>query len=189
MKKIVLIISLLIFILISCTQVFTPKPRGYFRITFPEREYQNLKGNYPYKFEHPTYSNIKPDKSRIAQPYWIDVAFPQFKARLHISYQKLQGNADDFYEDCRDLAYKHTIKADAINEKMFVDKRKKVYGILYDIRGNAASSMQFFLTDSIENYLRGALYFNVHPNKDSLKPVIDFLSDDIIHLIETFEWQ
>jgi gliding motility-associated lipoprotein GldD len=72
---------------------------------------------------------------------------------------------------------------------MFINEKERVYGILYDIKGNSASSLQFYLTDSSRHFFRGALYFNVQPNKDSLAPVIDYFREDIIYLIETFSWK
>jgi gliding motility-associated lipoprotein GldD len=98
-------------------------------------------------------------------------------------------NLFQYTEDSRALAYKHTIKADAINETVYTNPGHRVYGILYDIKGNAASSLQFYLTDSVRHFLRGSLYFNVEPNKDSLAPVIAYFREDIVHLIESFEWK
>lgn len=98
-------------------------------------------------------------------------------------------DVNHYLEDARTMVYKHTVKADAINEKAFINKEKKVYGVLYDIKGNAASSVQFYLTDSVTHFLRGALYFNAEPNKDSLAPAIKFIHQDIERLIETFQWK
>ncbi|MBP7211183.1 MAG: gliding motility lipoprotein GldD, partial [Paludibacteraceae bacterium] len=81
------------------------------------------------------------------------------------------------------------IKADAITEQAFENTNNDVYGILYEIRGNTASSVQFVLTDSTKNFLRGALYFNNRPNKDSLAPVINYIKDDVIRIMETTKWQ
>ena len=92
-------------------------------------------------------------------------------------------------ENARSLAMKHTIKADAIDQKMINYPDKKVYGVFYAIEGNTASSVQFFLTDSTSRYLRGALYFNERPQYDSIQPVIKFIKQDIDKLIETFEWK
>ena len=94
----------------------------------------------------------------------------------------------EFIEESRRLAYKHTIKADAINERLFMNPAKDVYGIVYKIEGNAASPMQFFLTDSTLNFLRGAFYIHEVPNIDSLMPVINFIEPDVIHMIETTTW-
>jgi gliding motility-associated lipoprotein GldD len=120
---------------------------------------------------------------------------PANKAEIHLSYYKLSNQQissrlllNEFMEETRTLAYKHTIKADAIQEQVFMNPAKNVYGLIYKIEGNAASPMQFFLTDSTNHFLRGALYIRDVPNIDSLKPVIDFLEPDIIHLIETTTW-
>lgn len=178
-----------ILLIVGCQSAPIPKPRGYFRLDFPEKQYRLFDSTFPYKFKYPVYGKIVKDNQRIAEPYWINIDFPKYKAKFHISYKKVNGNLDALTEDIRALAYKHTIKADAINEKQFVDPVKKVYGILYDIKGNAASSFQFYVTDSTKHFLRGALYFSTHPNKDSLAPAIDFFGKDMIVLIETLEWK
>ena len=142
----------------------------------------------PYTFDIPGYSKIVPDRERLAEPFWINLKIPAHKAEVHISYKKVQNNLAKLMEDSRTLAYKHSIKADAINERIFVNPQKKVYGTIYLIDGNAASPVQFYLTDSTQNFLRGALYIREVPNIDSLRPVIDFLTPDVIRLIETTEW-
>jgi gliding motility-associated lipoprotein GldD len=182
------ILLLFVIFLISCGRTYTPKPSGYFRIAFPEKKYVQSTENLPYSFEYPVYGVIKPDTDKDAEPYWINIEFPQFKGEIHISYKPL-GNLASFIEDARTLAYKHTIKADAINEIPVVIDSNKVYGMIYDIKGNAASSIQFYLTDSSKNFLRGALYFKTQPNKDSIAPVVDFFSDDINHFIYSVKWK
>lgn len=184
-----LILSVIFTTLIGCNSNPIPKSRGYFRLDFPEKKYQPFDSTFPYKFAYPIYGKIVKDTQVGAEKYWINIDFPKYKAKIHISYKTVNGNIDNLIEDIRTLAYKHTIKADAINEKVFTNNEKKVYGILYDIRGNAASSFQFYVTDSVKHFLRGALYFNVHPNKDSLSPAVDFFGKDMIHLIESLEWK
>ena len=105
-----------------------------------------------------------------------------------MSYKKVDDNLLKLTEDSRSLAYKHSIKADAINERIFVNSEKKVYGTIFLIDGNSASPLQFYLTDSTKHFLRGALYIREVPNIDSIRPVIEFLTPDVIHLIETTEW-
>lgn len=173
----------------GCKHHYTPKPAGYLRIDFPEKEYQIYNSNCPYTFEYPQYGNIVPDTSRIAEPCWINIEFPRFNSKLHISYKPIRNNLQNYTEDSRTLAYKHTIKADAISETTYSDSTRKVYGLLYEIKGDAASNIQFYLTDSARHFLRGSLYFYVQPNADSLAPVIGFFREDIIHLIETLEWK
>ncbi|MDO9612920.1 MAG: gliding motility lipoprotein GldD, partial [Bacteroidota bacterium] len=106
----------------------------------------------------------------------------------HLSYKNVENNLWKLTEESRELAYKHSFKADAIDERIFVNPEKKVYGTIYLIDGNTASPLQFYLTDSTKHFLRGALYIREIPNIDSLRPVIDFLTPDVIHLIETTEW-
>jgi len=183
-------ISVLIFMLAitGCHRAYTPKPAGYLRIDFPEKAYRLFDSAYPYSFEYPVYAYIVPDTDRFSEPYWVNIDFPRFDGKIHISYKHVRNNLDKYTEDSRTLAYKHTIKADAIKETLYVNDTSRVYGILYEIKGNAASSLQFFVTDSTRNFLRGSLYFNVQPNKDSLAPVISFFKDDIVRLMETVRW-
>jgi len=187
---------ILVVLFFGCNEKYTPKPREYFRIDFPEKSYHQLQPGFPYQFDIPDYSKIVADTDNPNQPYWINISIPANKAKLHISYynlsnQKIPGRVllNKFMEDSRTLAYKHSIKADAIQEQVFMNPAENVYGLIYRIEGNAASPMQFFLTDSTNHFLRGALYISEVPNIDSLKPVIDFLEPDIIRLIESTTWK
>lgn len=187
--RIIFFVILGVILLQACGGGSTPKPRGYFRIDFPEKEYQLLdSAHYPYRFSYPTYGRLVNDDSKIAEDYWVNIDFPQYKARIHISYKEAQNRLDSLTEDSRTLAYKHALKAEAISEKFFEDPEKKVYGMLYNLKGNTASSWQFYVTDSVKHFVRGALYFSVNPNKDSLSPAIDFFGKDVVHIMETLEW-
>jgi gliding motility-associated lipoprotein GldD len=132
---------------------------------------------------------VVPDRDIYSEPCWINIEFPQFDGKVHISYKVVDNNLYEYIEDSRNLTYKHTIKADAIRETVYSNELLNVHGILYDIKGNAASSLQFYLTDSLNHFLRGSLYFNVEPDKDSLAPVIAYFKEDIVHLFESFEWK
>lgn len=181
-----------IFLLIGCKQKYTPKPRGYFRIDFPEKSYRKIDGNFPYSFEIPQYASVMPDSRNPGKHDWINVAVPASKAEIHISYYHLNHDQNllaELAEESRSLVYKHTIKADAIDESLYFNHKAKVYGTVYSLKGNAASPMQFFLTDSTQHFLRGAFYIREVPNIDSLQPVIDFLTPDIIRMIETTTWR
>lgn len=175
----------------SCQNNYSPKPRGYFRIEFPEKAYQKYQSDCPYTFEYPVYANIVPDTLPNAQPCWIDVAFPKFNGRIHLSYQPVTSQKvfNELVEDARTFAFKHTVKATAIDEGRIAYPDRNVYGIYYSISGNTASSVQFFLTDSSKHYLRGALYFNEEPRSDSIQPVLDFIKKDIDVMIKSFEWK
>lgn len=187
-KEWALLITLL-FILTGCNTRGTPKPRGYFRIEMPAKAYQQLDLNFPYSFEYPQYSKIEQNVSKSDEPYWLNIYFPNFNARIHVSYKKVENNLYDLYDDNIRLAYNHVVKADAIEEHLFIDGNHDLYGMMFEIKGDAASPIQFFATDSVHHFLRGSLYFQMHPNKDSLAPVIDFLTEDVVHILETLRWK
>ncbi len=175
---------------ISCRDARVPRPRGYFRITLPEPEYVAFDSiGVPYSFERSSLALIEPDNDENAEPYWINIYYPTLNCRVHVTYRDIRRNADEALEDSRRLAYKHTVKADAIGESYFDDDIRGVHGTLYRIKGNAATPLQFALTDSVRHMFRGSLYFYCRPNKDSLSPVVGYLEDDIAHMIETFSWR
>jgi gliding motility-associated lipoprotein GldD len=172
-----------------CHREYTPRPRGYFRIAFPEKSYRDLSMKVPYTFKIPGYSYPEADSLNLDQPDWVTIQIPGNHAQIHISYIRLNNNLADHSEFSRSLAYKHTEKASSIEEQIFINRAKKVYGTLYTIKGDAASPMQFYLTDSVSNFLRGALYIKEVPNADSLRPVINFLSQDVLRIVESTEWK
>lgn len=144
----------------------------------------------PYTFEMPTYARIAQDKHKGAEPCWLNLEFPQFKATVHLSYKDVvDTNLNRLLEDSRDFAIRHQIKATGLEESVVIRDSSKVYGLVYDIAGNTASSVQFYLTDSTKHFLRGSLYFNTVTNIDSLKIVIDFIRQDILHMVQTCKWK
>jgi gliding motility-associated lipoprotein GldD len=191
-KNLLIYFAVLLAILVGCTSTTpTPKPRGYFNIKFPEKKYQKYAGSCPFTFDYPVYANMNPDSDKNAQPCWNNLVFPQFNGRLHLTYHQIHSPQEfsKLVEYARELAFKHTIKANAIDQKLVNFPDRKVYGIYYAIDGNAASSVQFFLTDSAKNYFRGALYFNERPQYDSIQPVVNFIKKDIDVMINSFRWK
>jgi gliding motility-associated lipoprotein GldD len=198
------IVFILLFWLIeSCNHDYIPKPKGYFRIDLPKNEYKVFDTLFPYTFEYSKFSVIKYDKDPYAEPYWINIEYPFLRAKIHISYKRIINKADrhkpiskknkddliQYIEDSRLFVNKHIPKANDIEEKLITNYDNKVFGIVYDIEGiGAASTLQYWLTDSTANFLRGALYFEVKPNNDSLAPVIDYIKKDIYHIINTTKW-
>ncbi len=176
-------------LMVSCSNRSTPRPKGYPRIDLPEKSYRQYRSNCDFGFEYPVYAQVVPYSGADAEPCWINIEFPAYKGTIHLTYKKVNGNLGTYLEDLHTLVYKHTIRADDIIETPFYYPEKDVYGMVYDIKGNAASSVSFFITDSTRNFLSGALYFRVNPNRDSLAPVIDFFFEDIEHMISTFTWQ
>ena len=179
---------LLILLLISCHEKPVPKPTGYFRIALQKKSYHSLPPGYPYSFEIPDYATAVPDNSVHAEPGWINIWIPAHKAEIHLSYKRIADNLHVYTEESRELAYEHTLKASSIEEQIYLYPKAGVSGTIYYINGNAASPMQFYLTDSTRHFLRGALYIRATPNIDSLKPVIEFLQKDVLRMIETLRW-
>lgn len=211
LKRIVSVVLILVMV-VSCNSPYTPKPRSYYRIDMPKHAYQSFnEPGYPYSFEYPVYARITKDSTLFDDnpdnPYWINIDFPQFSGRIYISYKSVGGasvyklKTDQGYKDSLvrnsfeglreeafKMTYKHTPKASSINDSLFLTA-KGVSGVFFSVGGNAATSNQFFLTDTVRHFLRGALYFDASPNADSLKPVNDFLQQDLKHLINSFSWK
>ncbi len=186
----ILIYGFLIILISGCSSDYVPKPRGFFRIELPDKEYRDLDSIFPYTFEYPIYAEISNDPNSLDQPYWINIDFPSFKARVHLSYKAVNNDLEVFAEDSHSLVMKHIPKASAIEEIRIDNEINDIHGIVYDIRGTgAASPYQFYITDSTQHFLRGALYFNTLPNNDSLAPVIEFIKLDIMHMLETTRWK
>jgi gliding motility-associated lipoprotein GldD len=182
-------------VIAACNSDYIIKPRGYFKIELPKKNYQNFdKTGYPYSFEYPTYGTVIKDslffEKKTENPYWINIDFPQFRSRIHISYKNIgKNNFDSLVNDAFTMSYKqHTYKASAIDPKPFTTPNG-IEGIFFTLRGNTATANQFFVTDTTKHFLRGALYFEATPNEDSLRPVNEFLKKDLEHLINTIRWK
>lgn len=179
---------------VSCTQTYTPKPRGYFRIDLPRKQYRVFdEPGYPYSFEYPVYAKIVKDTAffnkRPENPWWINIVFPSFHGKIYISYKLIgkEYTLDKLINDAYTMSYKNDVRADAIVPEFFRTPHH-VSGIFYNVSGNAATARQFFATDSVRHFLRGALYFYAVPNADSLAPVVKFVEKDMWHLLETLKW-
>ena len=184
------VVGLLSLSLSSCSDVPQPKPRGYFRIALPEKQYVSLDSMSYYSFEYPVYSTITPDFHSIEEKEWINIEFPSFKGTIHLSYKKVENNLSDYIEDSYQMITKHITKSTGIRDSVVIDADRDVYGLMYFLEGEGvASPLQFYLTDSVSHFMRGSLYFNVYPNNDSLRPVIDFITNDARHLVNTLNWK
>lgn len=178
----------------SCNSTYSPRPKGYFAISFPEKKYRLFdQPGYPYAFEYPEYANVIKDSTYFeGQPengWWINVDFPQFNGKIYVSYKEIGPNKfDKLKEDAYKLTYKHTSKAYNIEDSLFSNPNG-VYGVFFKVDGNVATAKQFFMTDTAKHFLRGALYFDATPNEDSLGIVYQFLQEDMKHLINSFRWK
>lgn len=196
--RLLILSCLLCFIMamVACKpDAYTPKPRGYSRIDTPQHAYRVFdSAGFPYTFEYPVYGRITHDTEMAGMkpdnPYWMNIEFPDLGGTFYLSYKVINAghSLDNLLEDAHKMSYYHDKRADYINAPSF-HTVNGVYGIIYSVGGNAASAYQFFATDSVRHFLRGALYFNVSPNADSLKPVTEFLRGDMEHLIGTLRWK
>lgn len=189
--KVIICLTFVITMFSRCTEKqYQPRPKGYFRIDFPEKQYVRLDTMRHYSFEYPVYCKITPDYYSIEEKDWVNMEFPSYKGTLHISYKPVNENLGVYLEDSYTMMTKHISKAIGIHDSVVVNPDRKVYGLVYFLEGEGvASALQFYLTDSVSNFIRGSLYFNVKTNNDSLSPVIDFITDDVCHLIATLEWK
>jgi gliding motility-associated lipoprotein GldD len=200
-------------LLLSCNSTFTSKKEGYFKIDFPKKAYVTFdEPSYPYTFEYPVYAKISKDssyfKDEAGNPYWININFPSLNGTIYISYKNIAGTSvykvknpngsyrdsvgknsfEKMVNDSYDLTYKNEIKAYSIQDSV-MHTPNHVTGVFFTLSGNVATAKQFFLSDTLHHFLRGALYFDTTPNEDSLRPVNAFLQEDMKHLINTLRWK
>ena len=185
-----LVMTLLL--LVSCSEGERPlpKPKGYFRIDLPEKNYVKVDTIERYAFEAPDYAVITNDPLSPDEKNWINVVMPRFKASIHLTHKVVNNNLGEYLEDVHTMLTKHLQKANGMNDSLIINPEQRVYGMLIEMDGKGvATPLQFYLTDSTANFVRGALYFNFVPNNDSMQPVIDYLRQDIDKMINTFEWK
>ena len=182
---------------VSCGNVSTPRPYGYYRITTPDTAYTDFGKeivncelsivNYPYTFALSKNAVVQP-RTDVDEPYWINLFYPAINATVHCSYKPVRNNLRELTNDALEFVYRNASFANAIPEQDYTHPEAHVYGVLFDLEGNTASSCQFFVTDSVRHFFRASVYCNCPPNADSLAPVYQYLRTDIIKMVETFEW-
>ena len=167
---------------VGCSDIQQPKPKGALSLSYPEPKYQINYSKKNYKYQYNSFAQVK----KVSRGE--NIFYPELKATLYLSYTQINNNLDSLLNDAYKLPTKHIRKAQEIPERIFINQKKKVYGTMFNVVGNAASQIQFFLTDSSYNFLIGSLYFYVKPNYDSLLPAVKYIERDIIKLVETLEW-
>jgi gliding motility-associated lipoprotein GldD len=161
-----------------------PKPLSALKISFPVKEYTKRASKCDYSFLVSTYTEVDSNKGMCH----MNLNYMGLNATLFLTYIPIDTGLQYHIENSRKLVYEHSIKADAIEEKTILNPKNNVFGTAYRLIGNAASNYQFYVTDSVQHFMRGALYFNCKPNYDSLKPSIEFLIPDFDTLINTLKW-
>ena len=192
MRNRFVVLLMLIAALSACeSQDYIPKPRGYARVDFPDHSYSRvLNENCAFRFEKSELSVYESVKAPEGESCWFNIVYPNQKAKVHFSYLKVTPeNLTVYIEDARKLALKHLVKADDFEENVVLDDSARVFGVIYDFKGSTASNLQFYLTDSLNHFIRGSLYFEVTPNADSLSPSEAYIEEEVLHLINTFTWQ
>jgi gliding motility-associated lipoprotein GldD len=173
-----------------------PKPRAYPRVVYPDKIYRPFDAGYcPFLFEMPAYATIEKDTSyfdeRPKNECWFNLDVPQLNAKIYCSYYPVSNrkNFDELVSDAFSITNKHNIRASYIEEIPVHRPDNRVYGVVFHVEGAAASSYQFFLTDSTRHFLRGALYFHAQTKPDSLAPVVAFMKKDLEKLVQTLAWK
>ncbi len=188
MKSIVLPILSLLFL--GCGDDPLPKPKGYLRLEYPEAKYEKVAIPLPFTFEKNKLSEPVKEIKTSANTKGVDVKYPSLKATIYLTYKAVENNnLESLLRDAQNLTQKHTIKADEISSNFFENEEEKVYGMLYEIGGDAASQSQFYVTDSINHFLSGSLYFYTKPNYDSIYPASEYLKKDIKRIMESVSWK
>lgn len=173
--------------MLSCNdESVSPRPFGYFRIDLPESTFSELSIDCPYTFEYSDQAKvIMKDKDKC----WVNIYYPKNKATIYLTYVDVNDDLRRHLEYTQKLTYDHQIKATRIDRIPIKNDENKVYGLKYRLEGDVASYVQFYLTDSSDHFVRGALYFDAYVNSDSLRPVVEYLDLEIQHLVETFRWK
>lgn len=186
----VLLVCTLIFFS-ACQETYVPKPKGFNRIDLPEHEFVSLPDTLPYHFEYSKHAKLKPDTSRLAERFWINLHYESLEANVQLTYKPINNERErleDYLGDSWNLTSKHKIKAYAVEDLMI----KTPYGhtaFVQELSGEVPTQFQFHMTDSTENFLRGALYFKTATKNDSLAPIIEYVKVDLMHLINTLTWK
>ncbi len=182
MRKILILIIILC--IVSCNDDVLPKPKAYLSLEYPQKFYKKLDLRRPYSFSVLENTTIIDDKNN-----WLKIQYPNLKASIDITYRPVNNNLKELLLEAEKLVFKHAVKAEQIVPKDFVNAKKRVFGSLYEITGNAASHLQFHVTDSTHNFIKGSLYFYAKPNYDSILPAVAYIKEDILQLVESLEWK
>ncbi len=192
-KSTYILLPILASLLMACGDDSIPKPKGYLRLEYPQPEYKNVDVSLPFTFDkNQLAERIRSIKSdTINNMYGVDIDYPALKGTIYLTYKNVSSKEQlmNYIKDAQNLTQKHVIKADEIVEQPFLNKDHNVFGMFYEVGGNAASQSQFYVTDSTEHFLIGSLYFYAKPNYDSIYPAAVYLKNDIQHIMESLRWK
>lgn len=178
------VLFIVLFSIFSCKDDVLPKPSSRLRLDYPEAKYVNFKNECPFTFEMNSDAIIKGEKE-----CGFAISYPKMKATIYLTYKPVNNNINTLLRDAQKLTYEHVIKADDILEQPYLNPNKKVYGMFYQVDGNAATNSQFYVTDSTKHFVTGSVYFYAKPNYDSIMPAASYIKNDMQRLMETMSWK
>ena len=180
-----LFLSFILTFLVSCSSDAQPKPKGELRLEYPEAKYVPFSSECSFSFEHSDFAKIHQAK----QACWYNVVYPTMKANIFVTYFPIKNDFNLHIKEVEKMVYEHTIRASAIDTKSFSYPEKRVFGNFYELKGQSASNIQIYITDSTRHFVTANLYFKSRPRPDSLQPAVEYIKKDLMHMIETFEWK
>lgn len=184
MKYSVLALLFVLVVSMSCKQDPLPKPKAFLRLQFPQADYNEWSGGCEYTFDKNNVASVRDSKDCS-----MVIDYPMMKGSIYLTYKKIDGNLKDLLVDAEKLTYEHVSKADIIDPKIYINEQDKVYGMFHEVIGNAASQSQFYVTDSLNHFVTGSLYFYAKPNYDSIYPAAIYLQKDIRRIMESLKWE
>ncbi|QDO93475.1 gliding motility lipoprotein GldD [Formosa sediminum] len=187
------LILLFLISVIACADDPTPKPNAYLRLSYPEANYEKANLEVPFTFDkNKLASQVGVKKMGGQDNYGVNIEYSNLKGTIFLTYKNINEDSKhlmEFIKDAQNFTQKHTIKADEIVEQVYINDERKVYGMFYEVGGNAASQSQFYVTDSVKHFLTGSLYFYAKPNYDSILPAAKYLEKDIRQIMESVSWK
>jgi gliding motility-associated lipoprotein GldD len=180
----IIFITLGLLLFTSCKDDVYPKPSSHLRLDYPVAKYVDFDNECPFSFEMNSNAIIKGEKD-----CGFTISYPKMKATIYLTFKPVNNNINVLLKDAQKLTYEHVIKADDILERPYLNPSKKVYGMFYQVDGNAATNSQFYVTDSIKHFVTGSVYFYAKPNYDSIMPAASYVRNDMQRLMETLKWK
>lgn len=183
-QVLLIFVSLLFFA--SCSKNSTPKPNAYLALNYPEAKYSTYKNSFHnFTFDLNSLATVKEVK-----PTAFEIYYPSMNATVFLNFKTVTNdNLDGLLKDAQKLTYEHFIKADEIVEQPYLNDDEKVFGMFYNVKGNAATNVQFYATDSTKNFLTASLYFYAQPNFDSILPATHYIQKDMRQMLESLKWE
>jgi len=193
-----ILVPLMMLLLVSCTgdNIYSPKPRMYPRVIFPEKQLKEFKvPSCDFNFVTADYFSVVQDEyfydEETQHPCWFDLEASIFNAAIHCSYFPLSTRAelDELINDAFKVTNRHNVKAAYIEDLIIDRSEANVHGLLFNVEGPVASPLQFYLTDSVQHFFRASLYFNSKVDPDSTAVVLDYVRSDINEMIGSWKWK